>query len=746
MEKAGPTSPLSVLIHKNFEGCRFQIDHLKIAGRKLAREGEAAAIEYLLDKKCEGLPPNFQPPAKGNVIAQSRPFTEWAPYRASVAIQKYIYSLSVDERKVCDPGSSSDSHEKWFKQTGVQNYGYTHVQGLNLIFKHALARYDGVLKKVDNRNEKNRKKAERVNSFRREEGLPEEVFEEEKATDETGHLLQPPGVNHSIYCYQSVRPKPFNPRKPGGISLPEAYSGYSLKPQDELPIGSLDRLSIPPGQPGYVPEWQRSQLTTQKHRRKRSWYSAQKWKPRTGRTSTFDPDRLNCARAQGAILAVVRIHEDWVVFDVRGLLRNALWRELAGKGLTVRDLLDFFTGDPVVDTKRGVVTFTYKLGKVDVHSLRTVRGKRSKKVLEDLTLSSDVGLVTIDLGQTNVLAADYSKVTRSENGELLAVPLSKSFLPKHLLHEVTAYRTSYDQMEEGFRRKALLTLTEDQQVEVTLVRDFSVESSKTKLLQLGVDVTSLPWEKMSSNTTYISDQLLQQGADPASLFFDGERDGKPCRHKKKDRTWAYLVRPKVSPETRKALNEALWALKNTSPEFESLSKRKIQFSRRCMNYLLNEAKRISGCGQVVFVIEDLNVRVHHGRGKRAIGWDNFFKPKRENRWFMQALHKAASELAIHRGMHIIEACPARSSITCPKCGHCDPENRCSSDREKFLCVKCGAAFHADLEVATFNLRKVALTGTALPKSIDHSRDGLIPKGARNRKLKEPQANDEKACA
>ena len=116
------------------------------------------------------------------------------------------------------------------------------------------------------------------------------------------------------------------------------------------------------------------------------------------------------------------------------------------------------------------------------------------------------------------------------------------------------------------------------------------------------------------------------------------------------------------------------------------------------------------CENMVLVIEDLDILFFHGSGKRNVGWDNFFLARRENSWFINAIHKALSDLAKHRGMYIFEINKNGTSITCIICGHKDSDNR---KGEHFACLKCGVVLNTDRDVATENILRVALLGNSL---------------------------------
>ena len=119
---------------------------LKEAGKISKKSGPDAAAAFL-NGKWENRPPNFQPPAKALIVAQSRPFDEWPIAKASCAIQQHVYSLAaklvLDAEKKSSkwelepsfvPEAKKEAHVKWFKDTGVDDCGFKSTQGLNLIF------------------------------------------------------------------------------------------------------------------------------------------------------------------------------------------------------------------------------------------------------------------------------------------------------------------------------------------------------------------------------------------------------------------------------------------------------------------------------------------------------------------------------------------------------------------------------------------------------------------------------------
>jgi len=725
---------LAEVRERHFKGLRFRSSYLKRAGKILKKEGEAACVAYLTGKDEES-PPNFKPPAKCDVVAQSRPFEEWPIVQASVAVQSYVYGLTKEAFEAFNPGTTKQSHEACLAATGIDTCGYSNVQGLNLIFRQAKNRYEGVITKVENRNKKAKKKLTRKNEWRQKNGhseLPEAP--EELTFNDEGRLLQPPGINPSLYTYQQISPTPWSPKD--SSILPPQYAGYERDPNAPIPFGvAKDRLTIASGCPGYIPEWMRT--------------AGEKTNPRTQKKfmhpglSTRKNKRMRLPRSVrsaplGALLVTIHLGEDWLVLDVRGLLRNARWRGVAPKDISTQGLLNLFTGDPVIDTRRGVVTFTYKPETVGIHSRTWLyKGKQTKEVLEKLTQDQTVALVAIDLGQTNPVSAAASRVSRS--GENLSIEtVDRFFLPDELIKELRLYRMAHDRLEERIREESTLALTEAQQAEVRALEHVVRDDAKNKVCAaFNLDAASLPWDQMTSNTTYLSEAILAQGVSRDQVFFTpnpkkGSKE--PVEVMRKDRAWVYAFKAKLSEETRKAKNEALWALKRASPDYARLSKRREELCRRSVNMVINRAKKRTQCQVVIPVLEDLNIGFFHGSGKRLPGWDNFFVAKKENRWLMNGLHKSFSDLAVHRGFYVFEVMPHRTSITCPACGHCDSENR---DGEAFVCLSCKRTYHADLDVATHNLTQVAGTGLPMP---EREHPGGTKKPGGSRKPESPQTH------
>lgn len=722
------------LREKHFPKIKFRNSDLRQAGKLLKNSGEDAAVVYLSEQHKSPPKGNFCPPAKCEIVGFSRPLSEWPIARVSANIQRYIYDLSREDRaKEGTFRLNKDEYKAWFQRTGVDNAGYTCVQGLDKMFKNALHTYDGVVTKVENRNKKLKKRAEKEVEKAENEGREVKKFEPENAFNEEGFLKEKPGVNPSIWTYQQISPEPYNPNKHPQVKLSPGYA------QSE-PKLYTDRLAIPEGDPGHVPQWQRDEglLSENTHKRMRAQYSHHNSKVKPNRKTVRDKDECFALGAHGALVAVIAIGEDWVAFDLRGLLRSVYWRNViqTKQMTTMTDLLKLFTGDPTIDPLRNEITFIYKEDVIPIFSLEPLREKKGRDQLLKLTAPKNgvfdfIAVASVDLGVINPAAMSYSRLRQDAAGKFEIDELAREFLPPPVLDQLGCYRQQWDRMEGRFKEQALATLTEAVQAEYREVYGRKGDDyAKFLVEKLQLTGVYLPWDQMSSWTTYITDALLERKDSPANYHQfvvqdKGKKKGKKkegqegakselkLKEKPSDWDWAYrYCRKQLSEETRKLFNEALWQVKRTSPEYARLSKQKKDLARQVANHIVRQARKFAVTQTLVVIVENINVVFFHGTGKRTAGWDQCFVHKKENRWFVQAIHKALTEIAMHKGIWVIEAAPYYTSLHCPKCEHIDSDNRCG---EEFRCLKCGYVGHADRDVATYNIRFVALRGESLKK-------------------------------
>lgn len=660
-------TPLALLMAEKFPGVRFSSAARKPAGT-LLKKGDIDGVIRLLQaaKDKDGdLPGDFKPPAKCPILNMSRPISEWPISQASQIIQTYLYGLSEEAfQALPEPAKTEAGRSKWLSDAGVSS-PYIGAQGLNSVFSKAYSIRNGVRVKYDNKVENLKKKG--------------------KETPEFKYVA--PGVNQNVYCFQAVSPE-----------VKDKENAEKIFPR------TGNRLDIPKGEKGYVPEWQRGYVN---HKRKR-------------------------IRAYGKapIEGILRIDDDWVTFDLRGLLRNVRWRIPSTRmGLTPNKLMSYFTGDPAIDPIRNLITFSYKEAVLPIRKGKPVTGKRTAKELANLRTAGPLTLISIDLGVNNPIAAKFSAITEDGTPNLL----DRTFLPKRHIEAINLHKRRSDKILEECRELAIATLTSEQQAEVRLVDRTSSQTAKNGISNaFGIPVGEIAWNDTNSKSTLIADWLIKHGRESEATYIN--KDQKVMT--KRDSRFARDFKGKLSKETNTALLVANWEKQKTHPGFVKQSKSKLELARRITNELIDFASTISEPGATIAVaVEDLSIKFFNGSGSRkGTGWESFFTKKAENRWFIDVLHKTLTDLATWRGITVCEVNPRYTSQTCPSCGLCDKENR-DSGTENFVCLGCGICLNADLEVATDNIEKVALTGIGMkgPTSTDVVKTKKVRKSTKKSK-------------
>jgi hypothetical protein len=754
-------SPLAQMTRKHFPGKRFPASVLKPAGRKLKDHGEQAAIEFL-QANIDVPYGNFKAPAKCNVVATSRPYSEWPLYKFSSELQKAVFALSKDRLMEIEPSKQSDAeNEKFLSAIGVSADPSINVTFVSACISKAVHTYLGMEKKAENKYQK------KLSRCRSESELssvtPENVYNEDGTLSDGWR----PGFNANLYGNSNSKLSLFGSvRSHNKVELPvwlSEYREWAKNRSKDSKINeysaSVDRLSIPEGQPGHVPLWQRDSSKRTKPGggeikegvRRHRWYSNRN---NANRRNKVDQATRLAASAMEMVLAIAFFGEDWVLFDIRGLLRNARYRKLVNKNTTYGDLMELFTADPVLDTKRGIITASYKDTTLKIVQQTIVGEKKSKsKILEEVQKNGPVAVVSIDLGVNEPVSYRVSRVDVAGGNAIVAELAAEGFMSNELKKEISSYREKSDELNGDLREKAVLSLSDEMQAEIRRVDATNASDSKNRICEmLSLDPESVDWSKMTTQTRFIFNKHVENGGDPNVLLFTPTEDKKNKGKKSKNKKGEYgdrvphsdsgiarnIAREKLSMETCEALNKAKRELQQEDPRYGKLSKRKQEFARRVVNGVVVRAQEVTGCDNVVLVVEKLNVsnKMFSGSGKRAPGWDNFFVHKKENRWFIQALHKAFTDKAAHKGIPVIEIKPSYTSQTCPACEHCDKDNR---DGVHFCCTRCGFTGHADLNVACFNIEKVALTGEAM------SGPGSATAHKKTRKPKKAMVESDKAA-
>ena len=714
---------------------RLSLNNPKLAGKFFVKELDyQTRFDYIknnLIDKNEQL--DFRPPAFANIIATSRNIEDFAIYKASQAIQTYVYSLKKSDFDSCFPEKLNVANRnEWFEKTKVDNFGYTSAQGLNLIFDHTKDIYLGVIAKIKNRNAKLEKK------FNKDK----QSFTPEPELDNDGFLIQKPGNNRNIYCYQQVSPYIYDPNNPKGIQLPYPYT---RNPDELIESNTQNRFDIPKGQPGYIPSFQRPKHLQNPNDVPKKPFDPQKdgkaiaYKRGRVRKYYHCNSELEKARSfNDCIIAIIKICDDWIAVDLRGLLRNIYSRKLKKPGeLKPNDILNMFSGDPVIDPIKQRVSFIYKKGVIN--SKKICSGSKSKNLIADITANNELCLISVDLGVNNPAAIRYSKIKKGPLHYPDSIENSKtSMLSDNLINELNNVVVKINDNNHNIKNQAINSLDVEK---AEIVRNYyasNADTTKLKLLELlKCNDSDLPFEKMSSNTFYIADYCINNNIDK-SIYCDANGN------KLHDFRIAKSIKPIINSDIRKELQEATFKEQRNNNEFKKISQYKLELSRRIANNIVCEGKRLTGCDEVLIVVEDLDKSsfLHEQRKTSCgIGWNNFFQNKIVNMWYMRSLHKSLTDLSTNKGIYVAKIDPYGTSITCISCGTSTKENRDKNNREKFKCIKCESQYNADLDVATFNIQKVALTGERMPRATDSEHQGDAKNAGSARKRKKTNKND-----
>jgi len=744
-----PPKPITLFTQKHFSGVRFLKRVIRDAS-KILKLSESRTITFLEQaiERDGSAPPDVTPPVHNTIMAVTRPFEEWPEVILSKALQKHCYALTKKIKIKTWPkkGPGKKCLAAWSARTKIPLIP-GQVQATNGLFDRIGSIYDGVEKKVTNRNAN--KKLEYDEAIK--EGRNPAVPEYETAYNIDGTLINKPGYNPNLYITQSRTPRliteadrplvekilwqmvekktqsrnqarrarlekaahlqglPVPKFVPEKVDRSQKIEIRIIDPLDKIePYMPQDRMAIKASQDGHVPYWQRPFLSKRRNRRVRAGWGKQ--------VSSIQ------AWLTGALLVIVRLGNEAFLADIRGALRNAQWRKLLKPDATYQSLFNLFTGDPVVNTRTNHLTMAYREGVVDIVKSRSFKGRQTREhLLTLLGQGKTVAGVSFDLGQKHAAGLLAAHFGLGEDGNPVFTPIQACFLPQRYLDSLTNYRNRYDALTLDMRRQSLLALTPAQQQEFAdAQRDPGGQAKRACCLKLNLNPDEIRWDLVSGISTMISDLYIERGGDPRDVHQQVETKPKGKRKseirilKIRDGKWAYDFRPKIADETRKAQREQLWKLQKASSEFERLSRYKINIARAIANWALQWGRELSGCDIVIPVLEDLNVgsKFFDGKGKWLLGWDNRFTPKKENRWFIKVLHKAVAELAPHRGVPVYEVMPHRTSMTCPACHYCHPTNR---EGDRFECQSCHVVKNTDRDVAPYNILRVAVEGKTLDR-------------------------------
>lgn len=585
-----------------FKGVHFSSQTIKSAGKSYAAGNIDKAKKILFDN-IDSLG-TIRPPAKCNIVASSKPILEMDISKTNKIIQEYIYNLSFEQRQKCNPGTSETDHKQWLIDNNV-TIPFQFVSYLNKIFSNSLNIYDGVIKKVKNRNEKKAKKIKNKNLKREENGLDPIVAEEESAFDKDGYLINKPGVNYNLYATNNSNVHVLDPSNKKDIILIEKLNkilniNYTLLPNKSLPIGKSssgsvpDRYSIKAGDQGHIPQWQVYRVNKNKKRIRR---------------------RVD--KEIGIILGILRFGEDWIAFDLRGLLRSIRYRGVSGREITGNQILSFFSKDPVINPVTNEVIFVYSEGKLSTKKSSEISFKKAPIILKEMLMPfGKINCLTFDLGVTNPLSVKCSELSLI-NDNIIIKEIKRSIFGKNdsWEEEIKKLKESQDNLEKKIKDEAFKLLPENYQSEIKKYELSRFDFTKKSLLEkYNLSENEIDWKTISFYSSQIS-KILEKKSNPQShydaIIKSGKNKGKIQKKRRSDQYYIDQVKYKLDNLIRNAWNQKIWDLKRSNKEYNKISIRKKELCRNIINTVL-----IWGNNPKVLILEDLNLPLFHGTGKK----------------------------------------------------------------------------------------------------------------------------------
>jgi putative transposase len=116
-------------------------------------------------------------------------------------------------------------------------------------------------------------------------------------------------------------------------------------------------------------------------------------------------------------------------------------------------------------------------------------------------------------------------------------------------------------------------------------------------------------------------------------------------------------------------------------------------SLKIINTAFNELMIKTQCGTVVS--EALSHPFYFGKIRKM--------NRRLSSWLRASIRERLSFKALVKGFDHEQVNPAYTSQTCPNCGYVDASNRCSHNKDEFVCQHCKTEGHSD-EIAAINLK------------------------------------------
>lgn len=167
-----------------------------------------------------------------------------------------------------------------------------------------------------------------------------------------------------------------------------------------------------------------------------------------------------------------------------------------------------------------------------------------------------------------------------------------------------------------------------------------------------------------------------------------------CKMQRRNKLYALQKKYALSPDKIKQ-KKAENILKNNlgRKKFDDTVERCKATSLKIINTSFNQM--LDKTSAKIIISEDLTHPFRYGNNKT---WNRRFSS-----WLRNALQERLAFKALVKGFDHKQVNAAYSSQTCPNCGFVDAANRCSHNKDKFICQYCKTTGHSDV-FAAINLK------------------------------------------
>jgi hypothetical protein len=394
--------------------------------------------------------------AKCNIVATSRPFNQWDIVKFDNEVSSYVLSLHKDEIEK-KPEKNEKSLRAWLDLNNINNYNLPYSILEKGIFAQAFSIYKGRIDYIKEKNTKNKNNKKYI---------------EESPFDENGYLKN----------------KPFS--KNEGIKQFYACSPYTIKQlkiiDNQILLNNNDKNSLLKDNLVYL-KTKRNAKQTEDYIKDKLYNEIISYceikEISKGKEKTFDRMKIpkNCVghildthkhkvnlnkekvRAPNGgtpIFGIVFYKKDWIIIDLRGLLRSVNYRKV-NFDYTVQGLLNLFTGDPIINIKYNYVQFNFKKGVLSHDNLKDK--KTGYKIQNWIQENERKTIISCDVGVTHPLAARISSVYKSDS-KIIEDKVYDYLVSQDLNIDFTKINKLIDKLENDLMQQCISSLTDEQKL------------------------------------------------------------------------------------------------------------------------------------------------------------------------------------------------------------------------------------------------------------------------------------------